>query len=71
MNFYIDKINLINYYIHRINLWENIVNNENQLLKLFRKLDAKSKENVVFLLQGMLLSKKYPEKKEKNTDKID
>lgn len=49
----------------------NIVNNENQLLKLFRKLDAKSKENIMFLLQGMLLSKKYPEKKEKTTDKID
>lgn len=44
------------------------MNNENQLLKLFRKLDAKSKENIVFLLQGMLLSKKYSEKKEKSTD---
>lgn len=46
----------------------NIVNNENQLLKLFRKLDAKSKENIMFLLQGMLLSKKYPENKKKNTN---
>lgn len=36
------------------------MSNENQLLKMFRKLDTNSKENVMYFMQGMILAKQYP-----------
>ena len=43
------------------------MSNENQLLKMFRKLDTNSKENVMYFMQGMILAKQYPKNEKTKT----
>lgn len=43
------------------------MNNEKQLLKMFRKLDANGKDNIMYFMQGMILAKQYPKNEKTKT----